>query len=176
MCHGRVALGPRSDWLRHKTAWTSRGRRGKGDQSKPFLERPPSERLRDGCGWPVDVTGRPRDDFCHPMDVHRVRWTFTGRRSHYRRSSIAQFTHHSVRGGGKNTSTSGLGIFAPTLNLVVSYRNWYQYWGHCCLINDLGSSPQPEGEARGLWWASQVVNETTMTEIEVSISILSWWN
>ena len=25
------------------------------------------------------------------------------------------------------------------------YRNWYQYWGHCCLINDLGSSPQPEG-------------------------------
>ena len=29
---------------------------------------------------------------------------------------------------------------------------------------------------RGLWWASQVVNETTMTEIEVSISILSWWN
>ena len=56
------------------------------------------------------------------------------------------------------------------------YRNWYQYWGHCCLINDLGSSPQPEGEARRLWWASQVVNETTMTEIEVSISILSWWN
>ena len=30
--------------------------------------------------------------------------------------------------------------------------------------------------AWGLWWASQVVNETTMTEIEVSISILSWWN
>ena len=27
-----------------------------------------------------------------------------------------------------------------------------------------------------VWWASQVVNETTMTEIEVSISILSWWN
>ena len=57
---------------------------------------------------------------------------------------------------------------------AVGYRNWYWYWGHCCLINDLGSSPQPEGEARGLWWASQVVNETTMTEIEVSISILSW--
>ena len=33
---------------------------------------------------------------------------------------IAQLTHHSVRGGGKNPSTSGLGIFAPTLNLVVS--------------------------------------------------------
>ena len=33
---------------------------------------------------------------------------------------IAQLTHHSVRGGGKNASTSGLGIFAPTLNLVVS--------------------------------------------------------
>ena len=26
----------------------------------------------------------------------------------------------SVRGGGKNPSTFGLGIFAPTLNLVVS--------------------------------------------------------
>ena len=35
-------------------------------------------------------------------------------------------------------------------------------------FNDLGSSPQPEGEAWGLWLASQVVNETTMTEIEVS--------
>ena len=32
---------------------------------------------------------------------------------------IAQLTHHSVRGGGKNPSTYGLGIFAPTLNLVV---------------------------------------------------------
>ena len=59
---------------------------------------------------------------------------------------------------------------------MLGYRNWYQYWGHCCLINDLGSSPQPEGEAPGLWWASQVVNETTMTEIEVSISMLWWWN
>ena len=27
---------------------------------------------------------------------------------------------------------------------------------------------------RGLWWASQVVGDTKMTEIEVSISILSW--
>ena len=33
---------------------------------------------------------------------------------------IAQSTHHSVRGGGKNPSTFGLGIFAPTLDLVVS--------------------------------------------------------
>ena len=33
---------------------------------------------------------------------------------------IAQLTHHSVRGWGKNPSTSGLRIFAPTLNLVVS--------------------------------------------------------
>ena len=27
---------------------------------------------------------------------------------------IAQLTHHEVQGGGKNPSTSGLGIFAPT--------------------------------------------------------------
>ena len=33
---------------------------------------------------------------------------------------IAQLSHHSVRGGGKNPSNSGLGMFAPTLNLVVS--------------------------------------------------------
>ena len=32
---------------------------------------------------------------------------------------IAQLTHHSVRGGGKNPSTFGLRIFSPTLNLVV---------------------------------------------------------
>ena len=33
---------------------------------------------------------------------------------------IAQLTHHSGCGGGKKPSTFGLGIFAPTLNLVVS--------------------------------------------------------
>ena len=67
-------------------------------------------------------------------------------------------------------------IFAQEHVFLIFYRNWYQYWGHCYLINDLGSSPQPEGEARELWLASQVVNETTMTKIAVSISILSWWN
>ena len=70
MCLGRVALQPRSYWLKHKTAWTSRGRPVKVDQSKLSLERPLSEWPRDGCGWPVDVTGRPRDDFGRPMDVH----------------------------------------------------------------------------------------------------------
>ena len=55
------------------------------------------------------------------------------------------------------------------------YRNWYQDWGHCGVTNDLGSSPQPKGEAQGLWWASQVIGDTTMTSIEVSISILSWY-
>ena len=56
----------------------------------------------------------------------------------------------------------------------IGYRNWYQDWGHCGVTNDLGSSLQPEGETRGLWWASQVVGDITMTEIEVSIYILSW--
>ena len=55
------------------------------------------------------------------------------------------------------------------------YRNWYRDWGHCGVTNDLGRSPKPEGEARGLWWASHVVGDTTVTEIEVSISILSWY-
>ena len=53
--------------------------------------------------------------------------------------------------------------FYPT-GAVIAYRNWYQYWGHCCLINDLRSSPQPEGKARVLWWASHVVNETITTK------------
>ena len=86
MCQGRVALGLRSDWLEHKTAWTSCGRPMKGDQSKLSLERPLSERPQDGCGWPVDVTGRPTDDFGRPMDVHLAPWTTTGRWSHYGRS------------------------------------------------------------------------------------------
>ena len=30
--------------------------------------------------------------------------------------------------------------------VLFDYRNWYQYWGHHGLINDLGSSPQPKGE------------------------------
>ena len=33
---------------------------------------------------------------------------------------IAQLTHHEVQGGGKNPSTSGLGIFALTADRVVS--------------------------------------------------------
>ena len=56
-----------------------------GDQSKLSLERP----LRE-CGWTVDVTGRPRDDFGRPMDVHLAPWTFTERRSHYGRSSCLE--------------------------------------------------------------------------------------
>ena len=24
----------------------------------------------------------------------------------------------------------------------MGYRNWYQYWGHCCLINDCGELPR----------------------------------
>ena len=70
-----------------------------------------------------------------------------------------------------------------------SKRWWFQTpsrysWRQCNVWNtfDVGIDTNievivasPEGEARGLWWASQVVNETTMTEIEASISILSWW-
>ena len=60
-----------------------------------------------------------------------------------------------------------IGIDTNIEAIVVSLTTWEAH-----------HSPRakPEGEARGLWWASQVVNETTMTEIEVSISILSWWN
>ena len=39
------------------------------------------------------------------------------------------------------------------------------------VTNDLGSSPQPSGFALGLWWASQVVGDATMTSILVSIPI-----
>ena len=45
----------------------------------------------------------------------------------------------------------------------VRYRNWYKYRGH----KRSGKLTTPGG---------LVVNEKTMTEIEVSISILSWWN
>ena len=78
-----------------------------------------------------------------------------------------------LRENGVNTVPIGA-MFPSVTSNGIGYRNWYQDWGHCGVTNDLGSSPQPEGEARGLWWASQVVGDTTMTEIEVSISILSW--
>ena len=32
---------------------------------------------------------------------------------------------------------------------VISYRNWYQDWGHCGVTNDLGSSPQPKAKPEG---------------------------
>ena len=58
---------------------------------------------------------------------------------------------------------------------ILGCRIWYHYWGHCSLMNNLRSSPHTEGEARGLCWVAQVVNETTMSEIKASISTLSWW-
>ena len=38
----------------------------------------------------------------------------------------------------------------------------YLYWGQFGLINDLGSSPQPEGDVRGLWWASQELDDVSI--------------
>ena len=42
---------------------------------------------------------------------------------------IAQLTPHSVCGGGKNPSTSGVGIFAPTANLFLALTHQY------CMVN-----------------------------------------
>ena len=67
-----------------------------------------------------------------------------------------------------------IGIDTSISVIVVSPTTWEAPHSPRTKPEDLGSSPQPEGEARGLWWASQVVGDTTMTEIEVSISILSW--
>ena len=47
--------------------------------------------------------------------------------------------------------------------IVVSLTTWEAH-----------HSPRAKPEALELWWASQVINETTVTETEVSISILSW--
>ena len=104
--------------------------------------------------------------------------------THFMKATFSQVRHPSHPGRGCGSLTCHMTHFeqsdwlrSPNLtNIMIEYRNWYQDWGHCCVINDLGSSPQPEGEARGLWWASQVVGDATMTEMEVSISILSWWN
>ena len=35
-----------------------------------------------------------------------------------------------------------LWLISPEGSLELSYRNWYQDWGHCGVTNDLGSSPQ----------------------------------
>ena len=92
------------------------------------------------------------------------------------RPSISRTNDFIVNWQQWNNKLTGLSTptFLELKSTSVCYRNWYQDWGHCGVTNDLGSSPQPEGEAWGLWWASQVVGDTTMTEIEVSISILSW--
>ena len=47
--------------------------------------------------------------------------------------------------------------------IVVSLTSWEAY-------------PSPRAKPEACGWASHVGNDTTMTEIEVSISILSWWN
>ena len=46
----------------------------------------------------------------------------------------------------KNVMTSSYHAYVHH-RASITYRNWYQYWGHCCLIKDLRSSSQPEAEA-----------------------------
>ena len=36
-----------------------------------------------------------------------------------------------------------------TMKEDICYRNWYQYWGHCCLINDLGAHHSPRAKPEG---------------------------
>ena len=64
---------------------------------------------------------------------------------------IAQLTHHSVRGGGKNPSTFGLGIFAPTLNLVVSQLRNTDRPCRFAIIYDTHLNVKLM--AKGPWWA-----------------------
>ena len=44
--------------------------------------------------------------------------------------------------------------------LLVNHRSWYQYWGHCGLISDLESSPQPESEVEIKLnsWTFKIIN------------------
>ena len=59
------------------------------------------------------------------------------------------------------------GLHLQPFDSQVHYRNWYQGWGHCCVTNDMGSSPQPEGGGRspravvsfpGRWWRNNDQN------------------
>ena len=54
-------------------------------------------------------------------------------------------------------------------------RQWPNFkLNHSWSYSMLSSHILDKITALGLWWASQVVGDNTMTEIEVSISILSW--
>ena len=68
--------------------------------------------------------------------------------------------------GNEKCSVEVIGI-DTNIEVIVSLTTWEAH--HSPRANDLGSSTQPEGEARGLWWASQVGNETTM------MMKLNWW-
>ena len=105
--------------------------------------------------WLLRVLPRRNNQVTLPQDVH-----------------ISHAVTRAVFGTILNIYNDSICLFM--INLVSSRynRNWYLNFGHCGLINDLGSSPQPWGFALGLWWSSQVVNETTMTSILVSIPII----
>ena len=62
-----------------------------------------------------------------------------------------------------------IGIDTKIEVIVVSPTTWEAHHSSGC-----GELPRSLVKSRGLWWASQVVGDTTMTEIEVSISLLSW--
>ena len=56
--------------------------------------------------------------------------------------------------------------------LLVNYRSGYQYWGHCGLISDLKSLPQPASEVDTKLnsWTFQIINHFTTSDIPLKIT------
>ena len=131
------------------------------------------------CSWALHVTGPIEQSLMGRFIRQRNKSRGKGIRRFFISCAFRMFCiYHNTHDMFIDILIPLTPIWSPTSWNVsmetYGYRNWYQDWGHCGVTNDLGSSPQPEGEALGLWWASWVVGDTTMTEIEVSISILSW--
>ena len=64
--------------------------------------------------------------------------------------------------------TSAVFLYLLIIILIIIEWKLMPLFGHCGLINDMGSSPQPSAS---LWWASHVVDEATVTSILILIPI-----
>ena len=96
---------------------------------------------------------------------HKSKTTWAG--------GIVQLTHHKVCGWGKNPSTFGLRIFAPTVNLVASSILWFfmplrtSWWVHS---QDILSHCEPRSELIVQYCPPMLVRYTCIPQAQDKLS------
>ena len=112
----------------------------------------PDTRLLFSCLFWLITKNTSKLSIGHSVGIHRSLVSFLTKWSRWLPDTVSSLStgHKSIcikpqQKIAKHTFSAN---FIYNLNAFwMCYRNWYQDWEHCGVTNDLGNSPQPEGEA-----------------------------